>query len=765
MTDFPHLFISKANGATTVPAPDGSEGFWKVGRIRTTQSWGAFCSKLAHKTPNKKGSWAIIWGDFRPDDMAIPKNYKGKGKFSFQRSKWFKGRNVIALDVDNCNVEFSVLVERLQELGVDFCAYTSYSYDLIADKLKFRVFLPLDKKLAGKEYKLAVLGVLNELGLDGDYKGKPIVDVSASTTPNQLMYLPECPKDMADEAHIEYKADAGPLSVDGYIEAGKFLSGKDGTADTESGWSIPPPEEVQEGDRHDYLKRWVAKLYHGGIRKWEVIYMVLQGINSRLPHPLDEKDKTNGLPGLRRVFDTVVNGEVEEEEESELIGRFYFLPGEGKFYDVELDKLISEPSLNNMFYHSNPGGKDGPPKASSIILAKSDSIVSDRWWEPVPYGVEIDRIITNPKGLRVVNTYQHPALKPMDMDSDTYCYMIDRFLALFDALIPQPDERKIILQSQAHMLLHPEQKPNWNVVLYGSPGSGKDTIYSPLMRILGPGKGKDVSPDSFSGNFNGELEGLLLANIQEPEDITEKKRFMTGLKRMTGGNSTGLIEIHAKNENKRYVYDAIRVVIQVNTLEALEVAQGDRRNLIVEANPKEEVIAKLNKKFGYTGFGFFADWKEKWIKGDMQRAVMTYLLHEVGLSDFNYGHLPKETELHKELVVDGLPEWKKLLMDDILADGTYNGRLVFGIRELVEELKTNCFSGAPLESELISFLKSKLMGFAPLDKRGGRKINRKLIKTPYLWCHRKNLVEVEKLAVGALYDLYHLRDDEWEVFD
>lgn len=340
----------------------------------------------------------------------------------------------------------------------------------------------------------------------------------------------------------------------------------------------------------------------------------------------------------------------------ELLARYVFVENQRmRYYDLKQGILVSPAVINEKsIYITNKinsirASQDCDTKKWPLAIKPSDVLmnsgekktVCDLGWQPVPLGETPDKILKNHRGSSVLNTYYQPTMEPLPVGNKQCPLMKNRFLYLLECLIPEEDERLIFLQFLAHMLKHPEQKPKWNVILYGDHGSGKDTILSPMMRILGADKAKYVSPNSFFSDFNGEIEGLLLANIQEPKDKKEKKGFMTGLKRMTGGNSSGMMEVHAKGENKRYVFDALRVVIQVNTLDAIEIAQGDRRNFIIGVNPAANVIKMVDEKFGYTEkFGFFKDWDTQWKNGDMGPAVMTYLLHHVKLDGFVWGHLP-----------------------------------------------------------------------------------------------------------------------------
>ena len=96
-----------------------------------------------------------------------------------------QSRTLITLDIDHCNTDLNdlegILEESLNEYG--YCAYSTASHT--PNKPKIRIVLFLENEISVASYKTVATNFINSIS-----KLKPYIDITASTTPCQLMFLP-----------------------------------------------------------------------------------------------------------------------------------------------------------------------------------------------------------------------------------------------------------------------------------------------------------------------------------------------------------------------------------------------------------------------------------------------------------------------------------------------------------------------------------------------------------------------------------------------
>ena len=96
-----------------------------------------------------------------------------------------QSRTLITLDIDHCNTDLNdlegILEDSLNEYG--YCAYSTASHT--PNKPKIRIVLFLENEISVASYKTVASNFINSIS-----KLRPYIDITASTTPCQLMFLP-----------------------------------------------------------------------------------------------------------------------------------------------------------------------------------------------------------------------------------------------------------------------------------------------------------------------------------------------------------------------------------------------------------------------------------------------------------------------------------------------------------------------------------------------------------------------------------------------
>ena len=127
--------------------------------------------------------------------------------------------------------------------------------------------------------------------------------------------------------------------------------------------------------------------------------------------------------------------------------------------------------------------------------------------------------------------------------------------------------------------------------MYGGQNSGKSTFHEALSELL-LGKNGVVRADralTSEGNFNGELEGAILAVIDEIDVSRAGLKAYNKLKDWTTGVS---LQIHAKTKQPYDVPNTLHFVQLGNSRENLPIFPGDTRVTTMQVEMPEKDIPK-----------------------------------------------------------------------------------------------------------------------------------------------------------------------------
>lgn len=129
-------------------------------------------------------------------------------------------------------------------------------------------------------------------------------------------------------------------------------------------------------------------------------------------------------------------------------------------------------------------------------------------------------------------------------------------------------------------------KPGWVAMLIGPQGVGKELIWAPLMKALGPSRATVIDQGGFTGTFNPWMRHKL---VQLPEMRRTTKGTATdhdqyaALKRVCDVTHEWII-MNDKNEKHIHVRNVFTLVITSNELRPVSVPPDDRRLFVVHVN-------------------------------------------------------------------------------------------------------------------------------------------------------------------------------------
>jgi hypothetical protein len=135
-----------------------------------------------------------------------------------------------------------------------------------------------------------------------------------------------------------------------------------------------------------------------------------------------------------------------------------------------------------------------------------------------------------------------------------------------------------MLDFMAFVVQNPGVKVNWAPLLWGEQGTGKDTLFAPLVRAVGEKNTQIVTPDRMKTGFNDWVEGQLL--VVEEVAAFGRVEFYNSLKPIVAAPPDRLV-VNRKFMQPYSIPNVATCVFMTNHETALPLEDGDRRFWVV----------------------------------------------------------------------------------------------------------------------------------------------------------------------------------------
>jgi hypothetical protein len=185
------------------------------------------------------------------------------------------------------------------------------------------------------------------------------------------------------------------------------------------------------------------------------------------------------------------------------------------------------------------------------------------------------------------NLYRSPRWHPGDPEK------ADRWTDHIALIYPEDAEH--IIRWFAQRVQHPAIKINHALVFGGPQGIGKDTLFEPVKRAVGPWNVAEPSPRQMIGRFNGFAKSVIL-RVNEARDLGEFDRyqFYEHLKSYITA-PPDVLRVDEKNQREHNVLNCCGVVITTNyKANGLYLPADDRRHYVAWSR-----LVKENFEQGY----------------------------------------------------------------------------------------------------------------------------------------------------------------------
>jgi hypothetical protein len=266
--------------------------------------------------------------------------------------------------------------------------------------------------------------------------------------------------------------------------------------------------------------------------------------------------------------------------------------------------------------------------------------------EFIPYGQ------MNPTPSHVYNTFEHFEVNSPKHQDEYETVNTDNFDELINNLSNDNSEiAEYLMNYIAHMFQYPNINPQKIIVLKGWTGTGKDSLFITLQKLMGQSYVSTTSDlEKIFGSFNDILScklGLFLNEMEGSSGIRYKDR----LKALSTVDSHN---INAKHEKVIHQKNYSRLFINSNNDGCVNVDVNDRRYIIVSTGFKLVGNTKFWTKY-YNNLDSI-DWKKS----------LYAKLMNIDLTDFNVKDVPynKEYDVMREKNISPLFDYMRHIIDN-----------------------------------------------------------------------------------------------------
>lgn len=360
-----------------------------------------------------------------------------------------------------------------------------------------------------------------------------------------------------------------------------------------------------------------------------------------------------------------------------LESKYAYIASEAKYADIDSGMLLKTEALNNI--EAIPCRGLGCSPAEKLKYSPETLKVAKLSWLPCT-----DKVI-EVNGLKCLNTYIPP--RKIDCEGfDLIAFKVNsHWLALCKSLIPDDEIRDALLDWMAFVVQKPNEKINWQIMLGGNGGIGKDSLVEPLRRIIGVHNCASVDNNDLASQFNDHLSSTKLLILNELNQYNHAGRA-NDLKPLCAAPPMTL-SVNPKGFSRYEIPNVVGIIGMTNHKVPLVFQDADRRWLAIwckgervteldtDNSPTPEEVGNNAKLLFEYNARFEAVWAEI-LNKDSLNGIGQFLMSR-DLSAFKHSEPPIKTKWTRSMEVCGEREGVNLINALISGDNErFNGGLI-----------------------------------------------------------------------------------------
>jgi len=403
--------------------------------------------------------------------------------------------------------------------------------------------------------------------------------------------------------------------IDSHIAEFFSKAKKKQSSDDFSGYEIP--EHIPNGNRNNELTRLCGWLF-SQVQDFKEVAARMFMYNQELcetPLPTEELEAIIRSIGTRHTA-----------KFAHLVDNIYHIRSTNTWYDFSDHTELTANSLDISHIKEFPGKKGSKPLLSKW-LANSPNFnqAADFTWSPVPYNT-IQRVIMY-DGRKLLNTWRGFAIEPKEGD-------VQPWLNHLAHVVPEEDYRRALLWWIAFTIQKPDVKVNWQPVILGTSGAGKDALFRPIATIFGSAY-KTIGNRDIKGDYDDGLYQTKLLHISEAKGLSGLA--IEFYKRITAKEASTTQLLNIKGKAQVLQQNICNVLVITNNLDAMKFSKDERRPFVLRS---PNVMTEEQQRL------YFDEWLDK----EGSEHLFHYLLN-YDLSEFKPGVRPYKT-VHFDALFD-----------------------------------------------------------------------------------------------------------------
>lgn len=418
----------------------------------------------------------------------------------------------------------------------------------------------------------------------------------------------------------------------------------DSRSEEYSGYEIP--EHIPNGNRNNELTRLCGFLFSTLQDAKEVAARMFVHNQELCETPVSTEE-------LQSIINSI--GSRHNAKYKHLIDNIYHIRATNTWYDFNDSTELTANSLDISHIKEFPGKKGSKPLISKWLANQPGfNQAADFTWSPLPYG-DSERTIEH-DGRKLLNTWKGYTITPRSGD-------VQPWLDHLDHLIPEADYRRALLWWIAFTIQNPHIKVNWQPIILGVSGAGKDALFRPIATILGNAF-KSIGNRDIKGDYDDGLYQTKLLHISEAKGLSGQA--IEFYKRITATESSVMQILNIKGKAKVIQHNICNVLVITNNLDAMKFSRDERRAFVLRS-PK---IMTEEQQTAY-----FDNWLEK----DGPEILFDYLLN-YDLSEYKPGIRPYKT-IHFDSLFEITQSDVEIQLEEVLE--SFNAALPDHLRRIV----------------------------------------------------------------------------------
>lgn len=391
----------------------------------------------------------------------------------------------------------------------------------------------------------------------------------------------------------------------------EFFSSKNksskNSSDEYSSYEIP--EHIPNGNRNVELTRLCGWLFNQMHDVKEVAARMFAYNQELCETPLSTDE-------LQTIINSI--GSRHSAKFKHLIENIYHIRSTNTWYDFNDHTELTANSLDISHIKEFPGKKSGRPLLSKWLASHPEfNQAADFTWAPVPYNT--DRRTVNIDGRKLLNTWRGFSIVPKKGN-------VQPWLDHLAHVVPEEDYRKALLWWIAFTIQQPDVKINWQPVILGVSGAGKDALFRPIATILGSAY-KTIGNRDIKGDYDDGLYQTKLLHISEAKGLNG--HAIEFYKRITAKEASSTQLLNIKGKAQVLQQSIANVLVVTNNLDAMKFSKDERRPLVLRS---PSIMTESQQQ------AYFDDWLDK----DGAAHLFDFLLN-YDLSEYKPGIRPYKT--------------------------------------------------------------------------------------------------------------------------